>query len=60
MKFDWSRDLIHDAIGPLIQVDHLWTAQAFTKPTDSRRKEIKKLINQAITELESILAELEE
>jgi len=60
MTFDWCRDLVHDPIGILTQANRLWEKQAFTKPSEKRRKKIKKLLYEAIIEIESILEELEE
>ena len=58
--FNWCRDLVHNVSMILTQTNYLWEAQCFTKPSEARRKEIKQLLYEAIIEIESILAELEE
>jgi len=59
-NFDWNVDKISDVEARLNAAQKLWNMQTFLKPTQKRRIEILSLFNQTVTDLESIITELEE
>lgn len=58
-KYNWDIDRVTEIIRPLQAADELATAQAFTKPTAERGREIHQLCSTAHERLEELIEDLE-